>query len=195
MEFKHDTSWQKFEEIFNSKLPLKDGWNKLIDYHQNIKQKPYWTQLRAIDFEKEIADTKEWLEETIQENALPPETVALWVGLTKFVDEAENELYAMYLAGSDSYSKDDIEWAAEPIYNPESSYVLFETLNKIDALIKTDEDYDFLDWILPISFSALLIDYVIRTNLNKKIILKHSKKLFVSVGHNGGDFMCLTPIK
>lgn len=197
MEFNHDSSWDNFEKIFNSRPTFKDGWNKIIDFHEAIAKKPYWTELRNVNFENELTEMKEWIEGVLTNYPITNDTIALWIGLIKILDENENETYALYLVGSNTFDKNDIEWATEPTYLPENRYAIFEALDKIEQLTKNngDNDFYFLDWILPLSFSALLIDEYIRTNLNKSLFLTHNKEINVAVGFDSGDYYNLTTIK
>jgi hypothetical protein len=197
MEFNHDSSWDNFEKIFNSRPTFKDGWNKIIDFHEAITKKPYWTELRNVNFENELTEMKEWIEGVLTNYPITNDTIALWIGLIKILDENENETYALYLVGSNTFDKNDIEWATEPTYLPENRYAIFEALDKIEQLTKNngDNDFYFLDWILPLSFSALLIDECIRTNLNKSLFLTHNKEISIAVGFDSGDYYNLTTIK
>jgi hypothetical protein len=195
MEFKHDQTWDTFEQVFNSHPTTKDGWNKLIDFHQKTKEKPFWTALRNLDFETEQLEIKNWLEELVQTEPIDKKIIAFWVGITKFVDDQDKESYTIYLVGCDNYDESDIEWATEPTYMPEERYFTFDTLNKIDEIIKADsDDYSFLDWILPLSYCALTLDNIIRNNLDSKLFLKYHDKIFVSTGHDSGDYKNVSAI-
>ncbi len=197
MKFNHDSSWDNFEEVFSTRPTFKTGWNKIIDYHENIVKKPYWSELRNMNFETEVTEMKEWIEGVLTNSPITKDTIALWIGLIKTLDNSEKETYALYLVGSNTFDKSDIEWATEPMYLPENRYAIFETLNRIEELIKNngDEDFYFLDWILPLSFSALLIDEYIRTNLNKSLFLTYSNEINIAVGFDSGDYYNLTTIK
>jgi len=121
---------------------------------------------------------------------------ALWIGIVKLVDN-NKEVYAIYLTGSDSYDEDDIDWSTEPVYEPENRYVIVGVLNEIDEIIVNDNDgdYSFLDWILPLAYCALTFDDIISTKLNKKLFLNSKAKLFVSLGHDSGDYKDLSVIQ
>ena len=194
MNFQHDKSWEIFETVFDLKLPINESWNRIIDFHEQISSKSYWTKLRQLDFLEEQNNIKEWLESIVTNSPIPDNIVALWIGITKIIDN-NKEVYVIYLVGSDSYNKDDIDWATDATYEPENRYGILEVLNKIDKTIKKDENYSFLDWILPISYCAFTIDEIIRTKLNRKLFLKSKSKLFVTTGHDSGDYKELTPIE
>jgi hypothetical protein len=195
MEFKHDQTWDNFEKVLSSQSTLKDGWNKIIDFHEKLKDKPYWTDLRNLDFESETLEIKDWIEELVQTEPFDKNVVAFWVGITKFVNDLDKESYAIYLVGCEHYDENDIEWATEPTYMPEQRYFIFETLNKIDNIIKGDkDDYSFLDWIFPLAYCALTLDNIIRNSLDVKLFLKYQDRIFVSTGHDSGDFINVTTI-
>ncbi len=196
MKFQHDKSWDNFESVFNLRLPIKDAWNKIIDFHEQTVPNSYWTSLRLLDIEAEQVEIKEWLEQLVTKSPIPDTVVALWLGITKLLED-EKEVYVIYLIGADSYEEEDIEWAMEPTYDPENKYGIPGVLNQIGEItISGDkDDYEFLDWILPIAYCALTLDEIIRTKLNKNLFLKSRPKLFVTTGHDSGDYKELSPIE
>lgn len=197
MAFTHDKSWDAFETIFKNRLSLQDSWKQLIDFHEKIKAKKYWTELLSQNYTQEQKEVREWLNELAAKNPIPSSVKALWIGVAQLYDEKENkEFYAYYLQGADNYDEDDIEWATEPTYEPEEKYFVPDILNNINGIIKKDKkDFSFLDWILPIAYSSFLFDSVIRNELNKSKFLTYQSQLHVSLGYDGGDFKELTPIK
>ena len=197
MDFSHDKSWDAFETIFKRGLSLSDSWNLLLDFHEKIKAKKYWAQLRSLNHSQEQNEIKEWLNKLAIKNPIPSSVNALWIGIAQLYDEKENkEFYAYYLQGADSYEATDIEWATEPTYDPDGKYFAPDILNNISIIIKKDEkDFSFLDWILPLAYSSFLFDDILRKDLDKSKFLKSQKQLFVSIGYDSGDFKELTPIK
>ena len=196
MDYSHEKFWKHFEEIFNAKLPLKEAWNKVIDYPESVKPKDYWTPLRALNIEQEQLEVKAWMEQIVTADPIPKGTIALWVGITKlWDDENEKEFYAIYLQGSKKYDVKDTEWIEFPNYEPENNHGIIRNLNIMDEFLKTDkEDYAFLDWILPVAYCALMIDDINRTKLDKTLFLGSRKRLFVTTGFDEGDFVNLSDI-
>ncbi|MBC8053191.1 MAG: hypothetical protein H7Y13_09005 [Sphingobacteriaceae bacterium] len=196
MTFAHNKSWEHFETVFNSKLPIKEAWDKIIDFHEKTVPTCYWTQLRELDVETEQQEIKEWFEQLVANDPLPQKVISIWIGIVKLLDDNDNKVNAIYLTGADSYDKDDIEWATEPTYEPENKYGVLDILNQIENIIKEDpKNYSFLDWILPLAYCSLTIDEIVRRKLDPSIFLKSQKKLFVTTGHDSGDYMNLSPIE
>jgi hypothetical protein len=197
MEYSYDKSWDAFEEIFNAKLGIKESWNKIIDFHEAIKPKSYWSLLRELDVEAEQEDIRDWMEQIVENSPLPKSVVALWVGITQLWDEeTQKDYYAIYLTGASTYDAEDIDWAAKPKYEPEENFGIVQVLTQLTQIISDDQtDFSYLDWILPISYVAFSIDEIIRSNsLEKKIFLKGKNLLHVTTGYDEGDFVNLTPI-
>ena len=195
MKFQHDQSWDSLTKIFSSKMTAKEAWNKFIDFHEQTTPKPYWTALRNLTIEKEQADIVEWLHHLVTSSPLPEKVVSLWVGILKFADD-DKEIPTIYLAGADSYNEENMNWACDPIYLPEDSYAQPPLLQQIDEIAKTDkENYEFLDWILPLAYCTLTLDDIIRTKLNKKLFLINKEKLFVATGHDSGDYLNISIIE
>ncbi|MCD6067279.1 MAG: hypothetical protein K0S33_2105 [Bacteroidetes bacterium] len=193
--FDHDTSWDYLLKMFNAHLPANEAWNKLIEFHEKKAPKTYWAKLKEIDLAAEQIVIKDWLQELVKRSPLPETVSALWVGMFKHMRE-EKEVYMIYLTGSDSYTKDDIEWASDPSYLPEDRYAIPATLNEIEGLIQKDKtDYHFLDWILPVAYCAFILDEIIRTSLDKKLFLTHKPELFFATGHDSGDYLDLSVLK
>src|SRR5687767_10350243 len=166
MSFDHNTSWDNFEKVANSNLSIRDGWNQIVDFHKDIKEKPYWADLKKLDLETEQKEIKDWLEATVKDEPFDKDIVSFWIGINKFLDDSENEVYAIYLAGCESYDEKDAEWATEPTYLPENRYFISEVLTEIDNKIKHDKkDYSILDWILPLAYSSLTLNDIIKNKL------------------------------
>jgi len=200
--FDHDSSWEQLTKLFNSHLPVNEAWTKLIEFHEKLAPKTYWDKLKSLDLASEKEVLKDWLQDLASKSPIPETVSALWVGLFKHTQdglpagEAGKEMYVIYLAGADNYSKDDIIWTSTPTYLPENRYAVPGILNEINDLIEKDKtDYYFLDWILPVAYSAFILDEVIRTSLDKKLFLKHKAELHFTTGHDSGDYLDLTSIK
>jgi hypothetical protein len=195
MDFQHDQSWDSFTTILASKMTAKNAWNKFIDDHEKAVSKSYWAQLRQIDIEAEQTDILNWLQQIVTDNPIPKTIVAFWIGIVKFAG-GDKEISTIYFAGADTYDKDDIDWACDPTYLPENRYAQPSLLQEIDDIARSDEDnYEFLDWILPVAYCAFTFDEIIRTKLDKNLFLKTKDKYFVAVGHDSGDYIDVTPIK
>ena len=197
MDFSHDKSWNAFETILKKGIALPESWTLLIDFHEKIKTKKYWTQLRSLNHSPEQNEIKDWLNELAKKYPIPNSVKAIWIGIAQLYDEKENkEFYAYYLQGAETYDENSIEWATEPTYEPADKYIVPDILNNIRTITKKDnEDFSFLDWILPLAYSSFLFDDILRTGLDKSLFLKTQKQLFVSIGYDSGDFKELTPIK
>lgn len=191
----HEAAWLNLEAILKEELPIKTAWQKLIDYHADANPKQYWSLIKTLDVGTEQEKINEWFEHTITNIPLTKNIIALWIGITKlWDDDNDREFYAIYITGSDSYNTVDVDWAVQPLYDPEEKYIVLNVLNTIDEILKTDEDdYGFNDWIVPIAYCSLTISDIIRTKLDK-ITFKNLKNLFVSFGYDGGDFIAIKPI-
>ncbi len=197
MEYSYDKSWDAFEEILSAKLGIKESWNKIIDFHEAIKPKSYWSALRELDVEAEQDDIRDWMEQIVENSPIPNSTQALWIGITQLHDEeTQKDYYAIYLTGSKNYDPEDIDWAVNPTYEPEENYGIVQVLTNLTSIISDDqEDFSYLDWMLPISYIAFSLDEIIRTNsLDKKLFLKKKNILHVTTGYDEGDFINITPI-
>jgi hypothetical protein len=195
MEFQHDKSWECLTSILAQNLTAVNAWSKFIEFHDQKYPKAYWTELRQLDIKREQVDIVEWLQQLVITSPLPDSVVALWIGILKLADE-EDEIPTIYLSGADNYDKGDIDWACDPIYFPENRYVQPALLKQLDEIAKNDEEnYEFLDWILPLAYCSFTLDEVFRTKLDKKLFLKYKDKLFTAVGHDSGDYLDLSNIE
>lgn len=194
MDFQHEQSWDSLTTIIASKTTAKEAWNKFIDFHEQVAAKSYWAQLRQLDIEAEQTDIVAWLQQLITDNPIPKSVVAIWIGILKFADN-DKEIPTIYLAGADTYDKDNSDWACDPTYLPENRYVQPGVLQQIDDITQTDEEnYEFFDWILPLAYCAFTFDDIIRTKLDRKLFLKSKNEIVIAVGHDSGDYTELTPI-
>jgi len=195
MEFQHDKSWETFASILNTETTARQAWTEFIEFHEENFPKPYWTKLKEIEIEEEQSNIVSWLTSVVTKKPVPKKIAAIWIGLLKLAGDNENEIPAIYFGGADNYDKDDSDWACDLKYLPDNRYAQPGLLLEIDLIAKSDEDnYEFLDWILPLAYCAFTFDEVVRTKLDKSLFLKHKDKLFMTVGHDSGDYISLTPI-
>jgi hypothetical protein len=197
MAFSYDDSWQSFESILSSKIGIQNSWHNLIDYHKSVVNKPYWDELRSLDVVYEQVEIKDWLEQLIKTSPLPPDITALWFGITQLViEDVDHPLYSIYLNGAETYIADEIEWAVECEYDPDNKYIIPDVLDAVENIIKTDEEnYSFLSWILPLAYCAFVLEEILTKQVNKSLFLKHQSILFVTTGHDSGDYISLSPIE
>ena len=196
MEFQHDKSWEVLTNILNDKLSARQAWTKFIEFHQQNFSKPYWANLKEIEIEEEQRNIVDWLNAVVTESPIPKSIVAIWIGLIKVADEVETEIPTIYFGGADYYEKDDSDWACDLKYLPDNRYAQPGLLQEIDTIAKTDEEnYEFLDWILPIAYCAFTFDEIIRTELNKCLFLNRRCSLYVTIGYDSGDYVDLTQIR
>jgi hypothetical protein len=183
------------EKTLAAKLPAQEAWNKFIDYHEKSVPKPYWASLKKINVKKEVAELATWMQALATNSPIPTRTVALWIGIL-MLQVGKKERPGIYLIGANSYSDKDHDWACNAKYLPENRYALSRNLKKIETAISKDKvDNLFLGWILPLAYCAFLLDETIRTKLDKKLFLKRKKKLHVTVGHDDGDYVNVSPIE
>lgn len=195
MEFQPDKSWEAFTTILNSKVPARQAWTKFIEFHEQNFPKPYWTPLKEIDIEEEQTDIINWLTNVVTKKPIPKKILAIWIGLLKLAGDDESEIPTIYFGGADNYNRDNSEWACDLTYLPDNRYAQPGLLQDIDSIAKTNEnDYEFLDWILPLAYCAFTFDEIVRTKLDKSLLLKHKEKIFIAVGHDSGDYIDLTTI-
>lgn len=197
MKYSHDKSWDKFQEVFTNKESVQAKWESFIKYHEEIKPKEFWKDILDINLESEQDEILEWIQNIFKHEPIPESVTGIWIGIAKLWDEEnQEEFYALYLQGAEQYDKEDIEWATEPDYEPEleRKYFIPEGLNELDDLIRGDEDYSFLDWILPLVYSSMILDNLIQNKIDKKL-LKNNDELGVTTGFDSGDFQALSPLK
>ncbi len=195
MDFQHEQSWDNLTTILALKTNAKDAWNKFIDFHEQIAPKAYWTSLRQLDIQAEQDEIVSWLQQLVQLNPVPETIVAFWIGITKFTDD-DKEIPTIYFSGTDTYDKDDIDWACSPAYLPEHRYAQPGLLQEIDDIARTDqENYEFFDWIFPLAYCAFTFDEIFRTKIDKQQFIKTKDEIFVAVGHDSGDYVDLAPLK
>ncbi|WP_276482554.1 hypothetical protein [Paraflavitalea pollutisoli] len=194
MAFNHDTSWDLLTSTLAQQLPVQTAWQQFIDAHAQQYPKPYWDTLKAIDTAKEQADIVAWMNEVVTEEPAPPGISAIWIGLFKFADE-NDATPLLSMVGANAYDRDDADWATEPDYEPANRYVQLASLLHIDNTIKPHTaDYEFLDWILPLAYAAFAFDEIARTQLDKTLFTREAGKLHLTVGHDSGDYINVSPI-
>lgn len=194
MEFSYDNSWDSLTTLSAAKLSAKEAWIKFIDFHEDTIPKPYWSELKQLDLESDQTEIVAWLEQLFSASPMPESVGAIWIGILKY-EEDDKEIQAIHLIGADDYEKDDNEWACDPTYLPENRYFVPKVLQQIDEISQTDEDnYSFLDWILPLAYCTFMFDEIIRTKLNKTLFSTNKHQINVVTGHDSGDFIEISSV-
>lgn len=194
IDYPFDETWQILTEIIDLQLSVEESWKQLIDFLQSKYSKPFWTELKQLDILGEQDDFREWLEMLAANYPIDISVKALWIGISQ-LSEKQDIIPVVYLAGCKEYSTENIEWTSEMIYTPENRYVAPPVMKNMNSIILHDEDYIFFDWILPLAYCAFTLDDLIRNGLDKSLFLRKSKRIFITVGHDGGDFLSLTTIE
>lgn len=201
MSFQYDTSRDFLESVLASRPGLLEGWHRIIDFYEQQAARPYWSDFRNLDITAEREAILAWWHGMLREEPLPESVVAFWLGLFKFMEETSNEeSYSLYLVGCEHYHPDQMDWTADPVYEPEGRYFIPARLNRLGALLRQHEidhhdDYCLLDWILPLAWCALILDDLIRHHLDKTLLLRSRSRLFVQIGFDDGDYLYLSAIE
>lgn len=194
MDFAHEQSWNALISILALKLTADEAWSKFIDFHEQVAPKPYWTQLRQMDVPAEQSEILAWIQQLLNANPLPNTVVAIWIGIFKSANN-DKEIPTVYFSGADTYSKDDIDWACDPNYLPDDRYIQPSILHRIDEILIVDKrNYEFFDWIFPLAYCAFTFDEIFRSKINKKLLLASRSEIYVTVGHDSGDYVELTVV-
>lgn len=187
----HEIAWENLEAVLKAALPIQESWPRFIELQAQINPTDYWTNIKELDVRTEQSKLRSELEQIIISTPLPNSIIALWIGITKLLNENDQDFYVMYITGTDKYDVDDADWAVEPLYDHENKYIITDQLNLIDDILRSDtENYSFNDWIIPIAYCALTISDIL-TQTDKTSFLKFQQKLFVTVGYDDGDFINL----
>ncbi|GGH63974.1 hypothetical protein HNQ91_002404 [Filimonas zeae] len=196
MAFQYDKSWEIFTTILDSKSSARQSWTTFLDWHRQHSPEVYWCKLSDIAIEEDLTHFENWFTALVTASPVPEKVVAIWIGLLKASHGDNYEVPVMYMGGANSYDEEDGEWACDLKYLPDNRYAQPASLRQIDELAKTDkENYVFLDWILPLAYCAFILDEVFRTKIDKRLFLQHTNQLFITIGHDGGDFVNLSPLE
>lgn len=192
MQSKYDLSWDYLENLFSKKLPAEKAWEKFIRFQENIVSKNYWESIKKIDVTTEKTELTNLFHHLMKSSPLEDNVTALWIGIIR-LEYNDKDTPVIYITGSDSYNPDNIDWACSCIYQPDNRYFILDGLIEIDNEIKTDEnDFEFLDWILPLSYCTFLLDDIFRNDIDLKLLPEN--KIYITVGYDSGDYIHLTPI-
>jgi len=193
MEYNHEDSWQKFEEILSYEIPAIEKWHQLVDYHIKKGDNEIAVLLKGIDVDNDVTELRDWLKGTFEQEPIPIGIVGLWFGIFKMLKD-ENELYVVYCAGSNQYNKNDVEWASEPDYQPRDSYFVADGLNELLRIITgSGDDFAFFDWIFPLAYCSFAFSEVIMDKKAKDMGLDVDQ-IHVVCGYDDGDYIELTKL-
>lgn len=195
-----DALFDYLEALLAADQSAEMRWAQLIDYLQEKAPQPYWEQLRELDIPLALAGIERAFHEIEAGAVLEPEIVAIWVGLLQFLgDDEESELYALYSQPTKGYNADDLEWACEVDDQPKG-YITLPILDEAIGIIKEAQANDanarmLLDWLLPLAFAGFILDELSRDGRLPFRPTNAAGQLYLTVGHDSGDGVNLTPIR
>jgi hypothetical protein len=190
----------KLQALLEARQSATTNWHQLIDYLQSEAPRPYWDALRLVDIQQEQKNIEAGFCELEAETSLDGHVVAIWVGLLQFLgDDEESELYALYSQPTNTYSSTDLEWACQVEDRPKG-YVYLPRLDEVIGIVKAGEANDSdvvmtLEWLLPLAFASIILDELSRDGRLPFKPTNEAGQLYLTVGHDSGDGVNLTPIR
>lgn len=170
--------WEQIHKILKEqiakKLNIQSGFRQ-------IEEMIVDNGLPAIDINLDELKKEfdEWLTEVIEKEPIPKNIKSIYFGLaTMSFPNIENgkEKTTLYIAGSKSTPKEDIDWACDTEYFPNRRYVLLEDFGKVDTVIKNNKlNGDFEVLVFNGLLNLLIINYM--TNCKDKLLTFQDKKL------------------
>jgi|GEM_PF-5534226 len=161
---------------------LNEDWQDIIHYLFQNNQDSYNKYL-AIDITTDRQEIKEWIIETMKTFTIPNDTVVIKIGLFDAVYE-DKEISVLSITGYNqdiTNSSDDTEFL---VYEPESRYFVPDGLNALRTILGLEkEDADFFQWILPISYTAILLKSMLSE------INPHPENIKTICGYTDGDYI------
>lgn len=178
----YNEAWEQLAYVLHSHSSLSEDWLHIVNFlfpnNSNLRDK-----YLSINYATDKHEIKEWIIETMKIFAIPEETVVIKIGIFDAVYQ-DKEISVLSITGYTqdvSNTPDDTEYL---IYEPENRYFVPDGLNTFRTLIQTEKgDSDFLLWILPISYTAVLLKSIISENN------EFPKQIKVVCGYTDGDYI------
>lgn len=178
----HNEAWEQLESLLSGHSSLSEDWQNIILYlfpsNQNSQNK-----YLAIDTTIDKQEIKEWMIETMKTFTIPDDTVVVKIGIfdTAYQDKEISVLSITGYSQDISTISDNTEFL---VYEPENRYFVPDGLNELRNILLSEEDNsDFLLWILPISYVAILFKFIISET---KELPAHLK---IVCGYSDGDYI------
>lgn len=178
----HDEAWEQLESLLSGHSSLSEDWQNIILYLFPNNQDSHNKYL-AIDTTIDKQEIKEWMIATMKAFTIPEDTVAVKIGIFDATYQ-DKEISVLSITGYNQDISNTTDDAESLIYEPENRYFVPDGLNTLRTILQSEEDNsDFLLWILPICYIAILFKFIISET---KELPAHLK---IICGYSGGDYI------
>lgn len=175
---------KKLYDLLTSAQDPEEAVRQFIEFVSRRSRSRFWSDVRKLDFRLDIERLTRWASELMEREPPDPAINGYWFGLFTIADD-EGEASCLYLAGSNRYSPDDVDWAVRPAYFPEGRYADSEVLRSVYRFAyrprgpKVDGEY-FCLW-----YAALAVAHLCRELSDS--LLAGADRRAVAVGFDSGD--------
>lgn len=178
----HEEAWEQLESLLSGYSSLSEDWQSIIRYLSPNNQDSHNKYL-PIDIATDKQEIKEWMIETMKTFTIPDDTVVVKIGIfdTTYQDKEISVLSITGYSQDISTISDNTEFL---VYEPENRYFVPDGLNELRNVLLCEEDNsDFLFWVLPISYVAIIFKSIISET---KELPAHLK---IVCGYSDGDYI------
>jgi hypothetical protein len=190
----YEGAFQCIEHLLVSECSVGAGMASLVDYCSKQVPNDLWDRVREIDFEKDAANFREWLERVLSLEPPPDKIEAFWFGLFDAGLEDGRESCILYLSGAVRFGpeSDSADWACETpdSYLAEEQYADSAALDLIDQAVQGTEVASFAKWSLCLGYASFTVRHICQA-LDPTLLVGHRASRGVAVGWDDGDWIAL----
>jgi hypothetical protein len=191
----HDAIWEVFQKLVDNKKTAFENISSLLLELENLIPNLN-IKLNNLEFliNEDVKDIASFLEQKAQQQNIPANTKALWINVESYTNSQTNEeVYASSINGCKAYDDENNFWNKQIVFQPQG-LISLDSVAALNEQFISHEQYEYIDWILPLAATAFVCNEALDTKVNKSLFLKNVEFLEVCIGYADGDFIGLHPI-
>lgn len=183
----NDFTLDKLDKSIRRLIKRGNEFSKTEDFIKDVEKIP--KNLRNLVNNPLFSESKTkfdfWLNKLFQINEIPSEINGLYFGLFETSYKRwfkMRKTISVYVAGSNSWDKNNPDWACDDIFNPENKYLQLEIIEHI----YNSEKYNiYTKYFLVLSVIYIYIKYFFEKSLELEYLI--NKEINLALGFDDGD--------
>lgn len=186
-----ERAWSKVLELVGWEREPSNATHELIAFLYDDRDRRFWRSLDELDFKEDIKQLEAWLNEVLFTEPAPDDISAYWFGLFHPLDEHDQPVSCLYLAGSNRYlPNEEVEdWHTAPAFFPKGRYADSDVLKQIYRYAHRKDGPETNGEYFCLWYSSIVVAHLCRTRA--PALLGDVERRAVAVGFDAGDILML----
>ena len=172
-------SWKFFHETYSKIDNWQEAWEEVISFHEKYIPTANWKKIRAVNLASEEEQILNWLKKVFQDKSIPKDLAAINFVITIDEDYDEEDLIYLYVAGSDTFSFSEMEWARTSNFIPDPDHESWALSNIYSLLLKKSTYEDAVT--MAFYAAAIFMKHILSNKIDLNSIANTFLKIYATI--------------